>query len=182
MLRDIARQQVLKGPPRPLYMERYLDCGRQTHHCRKNCLVDERNYFNLIIMHTFSLLSLILACRLAAGHPGEDHAAELKARGEFLQNHVTNLDHCAQELEASGVTKRGIQRRLHMVNRLREKRGLEPQRDDKQSRDWGVMDASHASLFKTTASCVLAPEEMVGPYCKMPIALLFEETLIYRQR
>ncbi|EFY93676.1 extracellular dioxygenase, putative [Metarhizium acridum CQMa 102] len=123
-------------------------------------------------MHTFSLLSFMLACRLAACHPGEDQAAELRARGEFLQNHVTNLDHCAQELEASGVMERSIERRLHMVKRLREKRGLEPQRDQNESKDWGAVDTSPASLFKTNASCVLAPEEMVGPYCKIPVGFI----------
>ncbi|KHN94900.1 Intradiol ring-cleavage dioxygenase, core [Metarhizium album ARSEF 1941] len=113
------------------------------------------------MMHILTLLSCVLAGRLAACHPGEEHAAELRARGEFLQGHVGNLDHCAQELESSGVDRRDIQRRLFMTNRLRRKRRLE---DEQDSESWHALHASRESLFRSTASCVLAPEEMVGPY------------------
>ncbi|KAK2611941.1 hypothetical protein QQS21_002047 [Conoideocrella luteorostrata] len=113
-------------------------------------------------MRAFAVLTALFT--LGTSHPGGDHVAELVSRGEFLRNHMTNLDHCAGDLEASGVTKRSIERRLQLVKTLREKRGLVDSHDVRHPEARYVSDFDRADLFKSTASCVLAPEEMVGPY------------------
>lgn len=117
------------------------------------------------------MLGFIAALGLLAGefvmcHPGEDYNSELRARGEFLRSHVANLDHCAQDLEASGVTERNMKRRLQILEELREKRGVINNNDGHNSEAVFMLDTDQALLFKSAASCVLAPEEMVGPYCK----------------
>lgn len=117
-------------------------------------------------MYVFVALTTVLAYGLVACHPGEDHVAELLARGEFLQHHIANLDHCAADLQAAGVEKRSIQRRLHTTKLLREKRGLIGRQQEGDSNSWYAIEEDHDVVFRSTASCVLAPEEMVGPYCK----------------
>lgn len=120
----------------------------------------------------FYVLAGLIASRLAASHPGEDHTAELLVRREFLQSHLTNLDHCATDLEAFGLTERSIHRRRQTARFLRENRGLMDNRDKYALDTTYVSDTDSAHLFKSNVSCVLAPEEIVGPYCTLPCLIL----------
>ncbi len=101
---------------------------------------------------------------LVASHPGEDHHAEAMKRREFLKNNVANLDHCAGKLDALGVTKRSIQRRHSRIHGIREKRGLVARDQHHEGRSYNA-EVSQAAEFKSNSSCVLSPEEILGPYC-----------------
>ncbi|KAJ4150378.1 hypothetical protein LMH87_011130 [Akanthomyces muscarius] len=100
---------------------------------------------------------------LVASHPGEDHHAEAMKRREFLKNNVANLDHCAGKLDALGVTKRSIQRRHSRIHGIREKRGLVARDQHHEGRSYNA-EVSQAAEFKSNSSCVLSPEEILGPY------------------
>ncbi|OAA34475.1 Intradiol ring-cleavage dioxygenase, core [Beauveria brongniartii RCEF 3172] len=100
---------------------------------------------------------------LVASHPGEDHHEEAMKRREFLKNNVANLDHCASKLDALGVTERSIQRRHSMIRGIREKRGLVARDLDHEGRSYNA-EAGESAIFRSNASCVLAPEEDLGPY------------------
>lgn len=121
---------------------------------------------NNIIFYT------ILSCQGVLGHPGEDHAAEVAARQAYLQNNIANLDHCAGKLQARGVSGRGVERRSQLASKLREKRGISagPKVErtgsgDHVSRGHIDLDIDQSVLFSGNSSCVLAPEEILGPYC-----------------
>lgn len=101
---------------------------------------------------------------LVASHPGEDHHAEAMKRREFLKNNVANLDHCAGKLDALGVTERSIQRRHSKLRGIREKRGLVTRDQHHEARSYDA-EVSRAAEFKSSSSCVLSPEEILGPYC-----------------
>lgn len=114
-----------------------------------------------------NILSLALglaAMPLVAGHPGEDHHKEAMKRREFLKNNVANLNHCTSKLDALGVTERSIQRRQSVIHGIREKRGLVARGQDHESRSYDA-EIGQRDVFKSNASCVLAPEEILGPYC-----------------
>lgn len=110
-------------------------------------------------MRPLSLLSTIVFSALISAHPGADHTAELAARREYFLENRADLSHCAQKLEADGVTKRAEQRRGLAARDLHAKRsyGFDMVERDKKS-----FDPSH---FASNNSCVLAPEEILGPYC-----------------
>ncbi|TQV97867.1 hypothetical protein V2A60_006416 [Cordyceps javanica] len=115
-----------------------------------------------------SLLSLALglaAIPLVAGHPGEDHHAEAMKRRAYLQDNHANLDHCEAELEASGVTARAIERRENLIHHIRKKRGLDSNGDDSGhvARSYDI-EINESATFKSNGSCVLSPEEILGPY------------------
>ncbi|PQK16899.1 hypothetical protein BB8028_0007g00990 [Beauveria bassiana] len=113
-----------------------------------------------------SILSLALGLAsipLVAGHPGEDHHKEAMKRREFLKDNVSNLDHCSDTLDALGVTKRSIQRRQNTIHGMRVKRGLVARDEHHAVRSYDA-DVSQASIAKKNASCVLSPEEILGPY------------------
>ncbi|PQK18069.1 hypothetical protein BB8028_0010g00580 [Beauveria bassiana] len=110
------------------------------------------------------LLGLGLASiPLVASHPGEDHHKEAMKRREFLKNNVASLDHCSGKLKALGVTERSIQRRHSMIHGLREKRGLVARDQGHEGRSYNA-EVGESAIFKSNASCVLAPEEVLGPY------------------
>lgn len=99
--------------------------------------------------------ALILALALKGlAHPGEDHSHELAARKEYLANNRVNLRHCQDKLAARGVMERSLRRRGLAAERL-------------QTQLDGAARAVDASVFATNATCVLSPEEILGPYCKL---------------
>lgn len=100
--------------------------------------------------------ALILALALQGlAHPGEDHTHELTARKEYLANNRVNLRHCQEKLAARGVMERSLRRRGLAAERLQTQMG-------------SVARAVDSAVFATNASCVLSPEEILGPYCKSP--------------
>ena len=102
--------------------------------------------------------TLLLALALQGlAHPGEDHSHELAARKEYLSNNRVNLRHCQEKLAARGVLERSLQRRGLAAQRLQTQMGSEARAVD-------------VSVFATNASCVLSPEEILGPYCKCFVA------------
>lgn len=76
-------------------------------------------------MHLSTFLSTTLLAGLVAGHPGHDHAKELKARLEFLANNKNDLSHCAEQLRARGHDASNVRRRMELAENLLKKRGLE---------------------------------------------------------
>lgn len=121
-------------------------------------------YLNIITL-------AIAACQIASAHPGEDHTAELAARQEFLQHNAANLDHCADKLQARGISQRGIERRSRLANQLRRKRGIQVDARGTEGQDQEPVvgtELDQQFLFSANSSCVLAPEEILGPYCKIP--------------
>ncbi|ATY59229.1 Intradiol ring-cleavage core [Cordyceps militaris] len=125
--------------------------------------INTTNLFNPMYTNILSLALGLASVPLVAGHPGEDHHKEAMKRREFLANNVANLDHCAGQLEASGVTARSIQRRQNLIHGIREKRGLNVRSEGHVGRSYDA-EVSQAATFKSNASCVLAPEEILGPY------------------
>jgi hypothetical protein len=65
-----------------------------------------------------------------------------------------------------------------MAKSLREKRGLLLRRNEETLEAWYTLQTDPALHFKSTASCVLAPEEMVGPYCKLDAVFLMQPQLL----
>ncbi|KAJ6785348.1 hypothetical protein PWT90_07519 [Aphanocladium album] len=100
---------------------------------------------------------------LVASHPGEDHAKEAMKRREFLKDNVANLNHCTDKLDALGVTERSIQRRHNLIRGIREKRGIVARDQTHEGQNYNA-NVGQTSFFKSNSSCVLAPEEILGPY------------------
>jgi len=71
-------------------------------------------------MHLPSALAAVLAAGIAYAHPGhaDEHHKELLARREFLARHVNNIKHCEAHHKASGLTRRGIERRAAIAAEL----------------------------------------------------------------
>ena len=115
----------------------------------------------------------IVSCQGVLGHPGEDHAAEVAARQAYLRNNIANLDHCAGKLQERGVSGRGLERRSQLASELRAKRGITAGSKVERSNSGDHVERGHIDvdvdpsvLFSGNSSCVLAPEEILGPYCK----------------
>ncbi len=117
---------------------------------------------------------LALLAGFAAAHPGHDVSQEAAERREFLQSvKRTNLAHCADELKAQGIHARNVARRQAVVQKARQKRGI-------QKRSFSsVLATSHdksglgytrntdaTTLFAGYKSCLLTPEVTQGPYCE----------------
>lgn len=116
-------------------------------------------FYNVVLAASLSW------AQLAAGHPGEDHTQEALRRRAFLQQNLANLDHCAGNLDALGVTKRSIQRRHSLIHGIREKRGIKARSLAYEAQKYkGQVDQT--ALFSSKSSCVLSPDTIVGPYCK----------------
>ena len=109
--------------------------------------------------------ALVATAHLTAAHPGDDHYHEAAVRRDFLSNNAPNLFHCAEKLQALGVTERAAQRRLLMARNIREKRGIS-KRGEHESQEEYSIDTDPAVLFSGKASCMLAPDVTEGPYCK----------------
>lgn len=106
----------------------------------------------------------------AFAHPGHDIREEMAERAAFLSSaEYTNLDHCAEQLEARSTEM--IARRKAMVDHLRTKRGI-------VKRDFNtVLATNHHSnasvtpnspsdvIFAGNSSCILQAEATEGPYC-----------------
>lgn len=119
------------------------------------------------------ILCTLVSCQSVLGHPGEDHAAEVAARQAYLRNNIANLDHCAGKLQARGVSGRGVERRSQLASKLREKRGITAGSKIERSNSGDHVERGHIDadidqsvLFSGNSSCVLAPEEILGPYCE----------------
>ncbi|KAJ3497590.1 hypothetical protein NLG97_g1776 [Lecanicillium saksenae] len=116
-------------------------------------------------MHT-SVISLALSLAsvpLVASHPGEDHAKEAMKRREFLKDNVANLNHCAAKLDSLGVSERSIQRRHNLIHGIREKRGIIARGEAHEGHGYDA-GVDQTTLFSSNSSCVLSPEEILGPY------------------
>jgi hypothetical protein len=75
-----------------------------------------------VIMRVSASITLALAA-LAVAHPGEDHHDELEARRSFEASaERLSLRHCAEKLQARGVTERNIKRRSALIEVHRRKR------------------------------------------------------------
>lgn len=58
----------------------------------------------------------------AIAHPGHDIAHETQERRDFLSSvKRTDLSHCAAKLQARGVDKRNVARRVAQLNKARSK-------------------------------------------------------------
>ncbi len=76
-------------------------------------------------MHLSLFLLTTLLATLVAGHPGHDHAQELRERLEFLANNKGDLSHCAEQIRARGLEAINARRRAELAESLMKKRGLE---------------------------------------------------------
>ncbi|OTA55934.1 aromatic compound dioxygenase [Hypoxylon sp. EC38] len=123
---------------------------------------------------TSSVVSgLVLLASSAVAHPGHDISHEIKERREFLSSvKRSNLGHCAAQLKARGVEKRNIERRAALLEKAREKRGLNKKRDldsvlatNHNATGLGYTpNTDAATLFAGYNSCILTPEVTQGPY------------------
>lgn len=109
-------------------------------------------WYSFVAILTFQASSVV-------GHPGANHEHELVARREYLESQGANLAHCASALEARGISRRSMERRAAIARSLHEEMHLAG-RAEYQS---PLIDLS---VFRSNASCVLSPEEILGPYCK----------------
>jgi hypothetical protein len=112
-----------------------------------------------------TVAALVATAHLTIAHPGDDHEHEAAVRRNFLSNNAPNLDHCAEKLQALGVTERATQRRHLMARNIREKRGIS-KRGEHESQEEYTIDTDPTVLFSAKASCMLAPDVTEGPYCK----------------
>ncbi|CAM1502603.1 Fc.00g073790.m01.CDS01 [Cosmosporella sp. VM-42] len=122
-------------------------------------------------MHFFTPILALLVGNVVA-HPGHDLSHEIAERREFLGSAKrASLSHCAEKLEARGIGRRNVERRVAQVKQARQKRGLKKRDLDT------VLDTSHnqtdkgytpntdaSVLFIGNNSCILTPEVTQGPY------------------
>ena len=119
---------------------------------------------------------LALLVGFVAAHPGHDVAQEAAERREYLQSvKRTSLAHCAKELKAQGIHARNVARRQAIVEKARQKRGLETRSfssvlaTDHSKTGLGYSRNTDATtLFAGYKSCLLTPEVTQGPYCNFP--------------
>ncbi len=119
---------------------------------------------------------LVLLAGLVAAHPGHDVAQEAAERREYLQSvKRTSLAHCAEELKAQGIHARNVARRQAIVEKARQKRGLDTRSfssvlaTDHSKNGLGYSrNTDVATLFAGYKSCLLTPEVTQGPYCNFP--------------
>ncbi|KAF2023495.1 aromatic compound dioxygenase [Setomelanomma holmii] len=117
----------------------------------------------------FVAAAAIFLSRLAFAHPGHDINEEIAERAAFFSStEYTNLDHCAEKLQARSAVM--IERRKAMVEHLRAKRSI-------KKRDFDtVLNTDHHSnqsvtpnspsdvIFGANSSCILQAETTEGPY------------------
>ncbi|KAK9413186.1 putative Intradiol ring-cleavage dioxygenases domain-containing protein [Seiridium unicorne] len=119
-------------------------------------------------MH-FSTLLFISAATIVAAHPGHDPNQELHERREFLSKvERSDLSHCAAKMKQRGLEQLGVQRRKATAAKM-AKRGILPRAASDINKSH-LSDADYDSntsldaVFAANSSCVLSPEETVGPY------------------
>ena len=143
-----------------------------------------------MLLGTF--VAIALAATQVAGHPGHNVAKEAADFKEFLLHSRSDLSHCAEALRAQGIHERNVERRAKLAEGLMQKRGLEGMVDhwlDTRKhkltshcclivRQLSTLNKSHKSsqaytaatdfsvVFAGNKSCVLAPEQIDGPYCE----------------
>lgn len=115
----------------------------------------------------------------AAAHPGEDHHAEIAARGAFFERTSISrrsLDNCFSKLKARGYEAQNIARRDATVQGLRQARGLNPGKLQARDLDTLLNTTHHSNLtgltpsadsdvlFTSNGTCILAEDVTQGPY------------------
>ncbi|KAF2453724.1 Intradiol ring-cleavage dioxygenase [Lineolata rhizophorae] len=124
-------------------------------------------------------------CGLAIAHPGEahdaeKHARELATRNLYATKMSRDLEKCYSHPGYLAAQKRAVERRSAMVERLRQLRGIDvtskplARRDEDEWEEWiGVdhnktgtasTDFDPSVVFASNATCVVTPEQTVGPY------------------
>lgn len=124
-------------------------------------------------MIPFSVALLTAFIGTTFAHPGHDVRAEAAARAEFrARPEYRSLSHCASTIKARDGPL--IQRRMDMVDKLREKRGIQKRgwaevlRTDHQSSLDVAPGSSAEAIFGSNNACILQAETTEGPYCKCP--------------
>ncbi|KAH7382110.1 Intradiol ring-cleavage dioxygenase [Cadophora sp. MPI-SDFR-AT-0126] len=128
-------------------------------------------------MHFSTLFAGAALASYAIAHPGHDIHAEMQKREAALAGLPRSLDHCAEKLEARGITAEAAARREAAFRKAREERGIDPDSPQLKARDaTTVLATSHLSgttyspstaasvLFAGMNTCVLSPEVTQGPY------------------
>ncbi|EKG18301.1 Intradiol ring-cleavage dioxygenase [Macrophomina phaseolina MS6] len=134
-------------------------------------------------MVRLSAVAAVAAATLVAAHPGEhhDHAKvkrEIVARDALASRQGGSLSKCAGSLKARALHERAVARRAATAERLRKERGIN--KSVKHRRDLaalqefeqvnhnmtGVVNPSFvaSSFFEANTSCILTPENTIGPY------------------
>ncbi|KAF2133078.1 extracellular dioxygenase-like protein [Dothidotthia symphoricarpi CBS 119687] len=121
----------------------------------------------------FSPAFVAIAASFFAGstfaHPGHDIQAEIAERAEYrARAQYTNLDHCAEKLQARSASM--IARRKTEVEKLRLKRGIVKRSfadvlaTDHHSNQTVTPCSPDELIFGSNSSCILQPETTEGPY------------------
>ncbi|TAQ88232.1 hypothetical protein B7494_g3467 [Chlorociboria aeruginascens] len=117
-------------------------------------------------------------------HPGEAHNSthvrrELQMRDHLATYSKQSLGKCENSLKARELKSRATARRAAIAKDLREKRGLsttEPYKRDltelrtyeeinhQQSNTGYTLGTDETTIFSANTSCVLGPENVIGPY------------------
>ncbi|KAF2090984.1 aromatic compound dioxygenase [Saccharata proteae CBS 121410] len=136
-------------------------------------------------MVNLSSVAVILgAASLALAHPGEkhDHAhvkREIQQRDHLAARSASSLAKCAGSIKARALQERAVARRAATAEKLRAQRGISDRKPYHHRRDLaalqefevvnhnmtGAMTTSDpAVLFGANTSCILTPENTIGPY------------------
>jgi len=91
-------------------------------------------------MHAVSLIAAGLVVFVAA-HPGHDHVKEARERRAAALNSWTSLSHCQEQMHASGIQQRAIERRVELARHMTRKRSLKGMR----SVDAGYLERQRVS-------------------------------------
>lgn len=143
----------------------------QRHDYRPSTVEKFANQLSTAKMVSFSLALLTAFVGTTFAHPGHDVRAEAAARAEYrARPEYRSLSHCASTIKARDGPL--IQRRMDMVDKLREKRGIQKRgwaevlRTDHESSLDVTPESSAADIFGSDNACILQAETTEGPYCR----------------
>ncbi|KAK4458229.1 Intradiol ring-cleavage dioxygenase [Cladorrhinum samala] len=114
---------------------------------------------------------LALLSGIVSAHPGHDVAHEAAERREYLASvKRSSLAHCADKLQARGISSRNVARRQARIEHARQKRSIKRSIDDALATNHNktslgfTPETDAATLFAGNNSCILAPDVTQGPY------------------
>jgi len=123
----------------------------------------------------------------ALAHPGErvdldDALLGARVRHAFADADHGELSKCGQDLESRHRAERAANRRIQTFQRLRQEKGIKNDHPYMQRRDnaafakWSATshdktgtlkyttDTPHADIFRANSTCILTPDNIIGPY------------------
>ena len=140
-----------------------------------------------------TITSAAIAFSFVTAHPGEHHdhehvKHEIKQRDLLAARAADSLSQCSSSVKARELNQRAITRRAAAAERLRKERGIEQSmscdlckctkltRTDLHGRDLAALQSfenvnhnltgiqNTETIFAANTSCILTPEDIVGPY------------------